>query len=256
MRRARLADNGRRSSGPRRPLRVPSSSDPTRSSRLLSSPTGHGSGGAVTLTIADPHAAVREGLPLLLREEGIDVVAGCATGEDAEGQIARYGPDLALVAVELRDMDGLALLGRLLRRGCPTAVVLYAAGDETEVLDAAVRAGAAGVVGTARPVAQLVRALRAVAAGGMWFDEEDWFDAPLSPAAEAALRRSDGLSEPERRVLALVAAGTSTDDIGAALSLSPHTVRTHVRNLMRKLDAQSRAHAVAIAMREDAIEVE
>ncbi len=89
----------------------------------------------------------------------------------------------------------------------------------------------------------------------MWFDADGSYAAPLSPDAEAALRRSDGLSDPERRVLARVAAGISTEDIAAALALSPHTVRTHVRNLMRKLDAQSRAHAVAIAIREDAIEV-
>jgi len=254
MRAARVADNGRDTLRPRRLPHLPSLIP--RPLAPLRPPTGHGPGGAVTLAIADPSAAVREGLPPLLREEGFDMVAGCATGEGAERQIARYVPDLALVAVDLGDMGGLALLGRLLRRGIATAVVLYAAGDEAEMVDAAVRAGAAGVVGTARPVAQLVRALRAVAAGGMWFDEDDWFDAPLSSAAEAALRRSDGLSGPERRVLALVAAGSATEDIGVALSLSPHTVRTHVRNLMRKLDAQSRAHAVAIAMREDAIEVE
>ena len=209
---------------------------------------------AVTLVIADPNAVVREGLPLLLRAEGIEVVAAGATGEGAEAQIVRHAPDLALVAVELRDMDGLTLLARLLRRGASTAVVLYA-GDENQVLDAALRAGAAGVVGLARPVAQLVHALRAVAAGGMGFDADGSHAAPLSPDAEAALRRSDGLSDPERRVLARVAAGISTEEIAAALALSPHTVRSHVRNLMRKLDAQSRAHAVAIAIREDAIEV-
>jgi len=231
-------------------------SDPRPLFAPLLPPTGPGPDAAVTLAIADPHAAVREGLPPLLQEQGFEVVAGCATGEDAEGQIARCAPDLALVAVDLEDMDGLDLLGRLLRRGASTAVVLYASGDEAQVVDAAVRAGAAGVVGTGRPVTQLARALHAVAAGGIWFDQDDSFDAPLSPAAEAALCRSDGLSEPERRVLALVAAGSSTEDIGGALSLSPHTVRTHVRNLMRKLDAQSRAHAVAIAIREDAIEVE
>ncbi|MGB2710712.1 MAG: helix-turn-helix transcriptional regulator, partial [Conexibacter sp.] len=64
-----------------------------------------------------------------------------------------------------------------------------------------------------------------------------------------------GLSGSELRVLALVADGRSTEEAADALSLSPHTVRTHLRNVMRKLEASSRAHAVAIAIREAAIEV-
>nr|WP_281381536.1 helix-turn-helix transcriptional regulator [Conexibacter arvalis] len=63
------------------------------------------------------------------------------------------------------------------------------------------------------------------------------------------------MSEAELRVLALVAEGRSTEAVAAALSLSPHTVRTHLRNVMRKLEASSRAHAVAIAIREEAIQV-
>jgi DNA-binding CsgD family transcriptional regulator len=103
-------------------------------------------------------------------------------------------------------------------------------------------------------VAQVARALRTVAAGGTWFHESDWVDAPLTPAAQRSVR-AEGLSDAERRVLALVAAGSSTESVAEALDVSLHTVRTHVRNLMRKLDAQSRAHAVAIAMREGAMDV-
>jgi DNA-binding CsgD family transcriptional regulator len=104
-------------------------------------------------------------------------------------------------------------------------------------------------------VAQLTRALRAVAAGRTWFGESDWVEAPLTPAAQQSVSRAEDLSEGERRVLALVAAGASTEEIGSSLNVSPHTVRTHVRNLMKKLDAQSRAHAVAIAMRESALDL-
>ena len=67
--------------------------------------------------------------------------------------------------------------------------------------------------------------------------------------------RSDRLSAKERAVLAELARGNSTDEIGLILSVSPHTVRTHVKNLMRKLDARTRAHAVAIALSERAIDV-
>lgn len=66
--------------------------------------------------------------------------------------------------------------------------------------------------------------------------------------------RSSRLSVRERDVLTRLAAGDSTDEVGASLAMSPHTVRTHLRNIMRKLDARTRAHAVAIALSDGAIE--
>jgi DNA-binding NarL/FixJ family response regulator len=204
----------------------------------------------VRVFVADPHAAVRDGLPGLLRPDAIVTVDVSATAEGVEEMIERHRPDAVLAASALCVLEGVSLPARLARCGLHTPVVIYAPGDGPEHITAAVNAGAAGIVGQGRPVAQVARALRTVAAGGMWFGERDWSDAPLTAGAGAALRRSDGLSVGERRVLALVAAGHDTDDIAASLSVSPHTVRSHVRNLMRKLDAQSRAHAVAIVMRE------
>ena len=67
--------------------------------------------------------------------------------------------------------------------------------------------------------------------------------------------RCERLSGKERLVLVELARGNSTEEIGVVLSVSPHTVRTHVKNLMRKLGARTRAHAVAIALSESAIEI-
>lgn len=210
---------------------------------------------SVSVLVADPHPVVREGLPLLLRDEGLLVVATAGTGALAEALTRRHEPDVVLLSGTLPDAEGAVVLARLLRAGVRAAVVLYVPETETEAVGDAVRAGAAGVVSTSRPVAQIARALRAVASGRTWFHEQDWVDAPLTPKAEQSVQRSDGLSDSEKRVLALVAAGASTETIATDLGVSPHTVRTHVRNLLRKLDAQSRAHAVAIAMREAAIDV-
>jgi DNA-binding CsgD family transcriptional regulator len=74
-------------------------------------------------------------------------------------------------------------------------------------------------------------------------------------SARTRRTRSDRLSRKERMVLAELARGNSTEEIGMALGVSPHTVRTHVKNLMRKLGARTRAHAVAIALLEHAIEI-
>jgi DNA-binding NarL/FixJ family response regulator len=209
----------------------------------------------IRLVVADRHAAVRDGLPLLLRDAGIGVVATAESADRLAAVLAVVSAEVALVSSGLAAGRGASALRQLIRRALGTPVLVYVDSDERDLISSAVHAGAAGVVGRGRPIAQLSRALRAVATGGQWFDEHDWSQAPLSAGAEDALRRSDGLSGAERRVLALVAAGTATEDIAAGLSVSPHTVRTHVRNLMRKLDAQSRAHAVAIAIRESAIEV-
>jgi DNA-binding NarL/FixJ family response regulator len=201
---------------------------------------------------------VREGLSLLLRSEGIEVLAAAGTGEGGAALVERHEPDLALIALDLADVDGIALARRIVQRGTRTAVVLYTDEEDGEQAAIAVHAGAAGVVAKRRAIAELASALRVVAAGGLWFNE----GAEPAPARRgtpivvtaARERRAAVLSVAERRVLALVADGSSTEAIALALSLSPHTVRTHVRNVMRKLEASSRAHAVAIAIREAAIE--
>jgi DNA-binding NarL/FixJ family response regulator len=213
---------------------------------------------ALRVVIVDPHAPVREGLPLLLRSEGIEVLAGAATGDGGEALIGQHEPDVALIACELADVDGMSLLSRLVQRGVRSALVLYT--DEEDIRQAAVamHAGAAGVVAKRRTIAELAAALRAVAAGGVWFNEAGDPDALHEPAivlADTRDRLTATLSGSELRVLALVADGSSTEEMADVLALSPHTVRTHLRNVMRKLRASSRAHAVAIAIREAAIEV-
>jgi DNA-binding NarL/FixJ family response regulator len=214
-----------------------------------------------SVVVVDPHPPVRDGLALLLAPEGITVLGGASTGAGGEALITRHEPDVALVAADLPDVDGLALVRRLVRRGLRSAVVLYAHDADCEDSAAAVHAGAAGLVAKRRSIPELADALRSVATGGLWFEERD--DEVLAPAPTPARplplppaqRRTSTLSSSELRVLALVADGGSTEATAEALSLSPHTVRTHMRNVMRKLEASSRAHAVAIALREAAIEL-
>lgn len=214
-----------------------------------------------SVVIVDPHPPVREGLSLLLAPEGLEVLGGASTGAGGEALILRHEPDVALVAADLPDVAGVALVRRLVQRGLRSAVMLYADDADCEDSAAAVNAGAAGLVAKRRTIPELAEALRSVATGGLWFEERD--DDALAPAPAPARplplphaqRRTSTLSGAELRVLALVAGGGSTEATAEALSLSPHTVRTHMRNVMRKLEASSRAHAVAIAIREAAIEV-
>jgi DNA-binding NarL/FixJ family response regulator len=225
----------------------------------FSAPADEAPPALLSVVIIDQHPPVREGLALLLPPEGLAVLAGASTGAGGEGLVVRHEPDIALVAADLPDVDGIALVRRLVGRGLRSAVVLYAQDADCEDSAAAVNAGAAGLVAKRRSITELAEALRLVATGGLWFEERD--DEALAPAPKSpqplplAPRRTSTLSSSELRVLALVADGGSTEATAEALSLSPHTVRTHMRNVMRKLEASSRAHAVAIAIRESAIEV-
>lgn len=224
-----------------------------------------GTEAVTSVVIVDPHPPVRDGLALLLPREGLAVLGGASTGAAGEALIVRHQPDVALIAAMLPDGEGLALLRRLVHRGLRSAVVLYADDADCEDSAGAVHAGAAGLVAKRRTVPELAEALRSVATGGLWFEERD--DDALAPMPAPApspahplplprdQRRTSTLSSSELRVLALVAEGGSTEATAEALSLSPHTVRTHMRNVMRKLEASSRAHAVAIAIREAAIKV-
>jgi len=213
--------------------------------------------GTLTAVVVDPHPPVRDGLPLLLAPEGIDVLGVASTGSHAEELIRRHEPDVALVALVLSDGDGLGLLRKLVRRGARSAVVLYTAEENGDAAAVAVHAGAAGVIAKRRTISELAEALRVVAGGGLWFNELGDVPPPAAtpPPVPGQERRTAALSGSELRVLALVADGRSTEEAADALSLSPHTVRTHLRNVMRKLHASSRAHAVAIAMREAAIDM-
>jgi DNA-binding NarL/FixJ family response regulator len=211
----------------------------------------------LAVVVMDAHAAVRDGLPLLLRGEGIEVLAATATLATGEQLVERHAPDVALVAMDLADADGFSALRRLVRQGTRSAVVLYTDDESERHAAAAMDAGAAGAVAKRRSIVELAAALRVVAGGGLWFNEGADREPTVAPAvlaSSAGAPRTAALSSAELRVLALVADGSSTEEMADRLSLSPHTVRTHLRNVMRKLEASSRAHAVAIAIREAAIQ--
>lgn len=140
---------------------------------------GEGPGGvSLSLLLVDDHAAVREGLALLVASEGMRVVAGVARGAEALAALAGRRLDLAIVDLSLEDEDGLTLVAELARRGVP-ALVYSMHGDAAHV-EGAVAAGASGYVTKAERAAVLLEAIRAVAAGGRF----------LSPgAAPSAGRR-------------------------------------------------------------------
>lgn len=203
---------------------------------------------ALRVVLADAHAVVRDGLPLLLRDHGVAVVAAAASAQAAAIAVERLRPDLALVCPTLPDAPPGRPLARLVDGGERTRLALYVDDPADERLGLAVEHGALGVVAKAHPASAVAGFLRRVASGRLSVGAQGLV--ALAPAPP----RTDGLTAGERRILGLLAAGHSTQAVAEALELSPHTVRTHVKNVLRKLGVASRAHAVAIAVRESALD--
>jgi DNA-binding NarL/FixJ family response regulator len=202
------------------------------------------------ILIVDDHPLTRDALAGLLAQNGFDVVGQAASGEEAIAAAGRLAPDLILLDLSMPEMDGLAALPRL-REASPGAevVVLTASGTDDNLL-AAIRAGAAGYLMKTEPPERIVGFLEGVANG----------EAALS--GQIARRLLDrvreggdhdaGVPEPIARVLSarevevllLLDDHLGTDEIATRLYISEHTVRSHVKSLLRKLNVSSRRQAL------------
>jgi DNA-binding NarL/FixJ family response regulator len=205
---------------------------------------------AERILLVDDHPLTRSALSGLLQQHGFDVVGEAADGESAIERAGELQPDLILLDLSMPGLDGLSALPRL-REAAPTCevVVLTASGEETNLL-AAIRAGAAGYLLKSEPPARIVDFLRGAANG----------EAALSGAVARRLLeqvrenggRSTGvpdaiaaaLSARELEVLLLLDEHLATDEIAQRLFISEHTVRSHVKSLLRKLGVSSRREAL------------
>jgi DNA-binding NarL/FixJ family response regulator len=207
----------------------------------------------IRVLVADDQLLVRAGLRAILDEPGIDVVAEAADGTEALAQTGIHRPDVVLMDIRMPEVDGLAATASIAADPDLAAVrvIIMTTYDLDEYVYTALRAGASGFLLKDAGYAEIVSAVRAVAAGG----------ALLSPAVTRRLieeftarprRPGDGerfgsLTAREHEVLLLVAAGLSNDEIGSRLAISPATAKTHVTRIQAKLGARDRAQLVVIA---------
>jgi DNA-binding NarL/FixJ family response regulator len=205
---------------------------------------------ATSVLIVDDHPLTRDALATLLRAHGLDVVGVASDGEEAIGEAGRLRPDLVLLDLSMPGLDGLTALPRL-REAAPDCevVVLTASGTEENLL-AAIRAGAAGYLLKTEPPERIAAFLDGVVNG----------EAALSGSIARRLldqvRNGNGrdvgvpdeiaatLSAREVEVLLLLDDHLGTDEIAKRLYISEHTVRSHVKSLMRKLGVSSRREAL------------
>jgi DNA-binding NarL/FixJ family response regulator len=203
----------------------------------------------IKLAVVEDHEALRTGMELLLGRNGCVIVGGA--GDAAEGYelIVGTSPDVAVVDVNLPDESGASLSRRLLSEDPELGILLYTGADDHETLQEALDCGARGFALKAGPPGELVEAIRAVAGG------EGYVDPRLRSTllGRSTTDQIGALSPREREVLDLLARGFTGEQAAERLHLSPETVRTHVRNAMGKLEASTRAHAIAIALRQGEI---
>ena len=196
------------------------------------------------VVLIDSHEATRDGLEALLERRGIRTLGSGGTGAEAIELLRESQPDVAVIPARLPDQDGLRLIRRLRREHPDIQVLVYTAVEDVKVLAEALECGARGFVLKLGGTTDLIRALRLVAQGERYVD----------PAIRALIEAEVGgerlrLTKREREVFDLLAQGLTGEEIAARLSLSPETVRTHIRNGMEKLDAHTRAGAVAQALK-------
>jgi DNA-binding NarL/FixJ family response regulator len=203
--------------------------------------------------VVDDHVAVRAGVKMILSGDAeLRMVGEAASGEAAVTMAAKRRPDVILMDLVLGPgMDGVEATARILRDQPEIGVIMFTAYGERHQLAQGLDAGARGYVLKDAQPDDVIRAVKTVASGGAYVDPS--LGAELVSAD--ALRQLTRLTQRERDILTMMAAGMPSRQIAANLHLSTETIRTHLRLAMRKLDADTRTQAVALAIREKLIEV-
>ncbi|MDX6520181.1 MAG: hypothetical protein QOF08_786 [Gaiellales bacterium] len=197
----------------------------------------------ITCLIVDDHEVVREGLRLSLsRSENIRVVGEASDGQAAVTLAKRRKPNVVILDVRMPGMDGLAAAKEITSEVPETAVLMFTAFAERSLLTRGLESGAKGYILKEAPHQTIVRAIQKVAEG------DGYVDPALMPAF-LTKERENMLTAREREILQLLADGMSNADVAAKLFISQETVKSHVRHILSKLEADTRTHAVAIALR-------
>jgi len=209
----------------------------------------------IRLLLVDDDPLVRAGLSLMLGgAEDIEIVGEAADGTEVEGAVDRTRPDVVLMDIRMPSVDGLTATERLRGRpDAPQVVVLTTFHADEQVLRA-LRAGAAGFVLKDTPPAEILAAVRRVAAGDPVLSPTVTRQLMAHAAGTAADRRKarareriDALNDREREVAVAVGQGLSNAEIAAALYMSVATVKTHVSRVLAKLGLNNRVQIALLA---------
>jgi DNA-binding NarL/FixJ family response regulator len=207
----------------------------------------------IRVVIVDDQPVVRAGVARILGpDDGFEVVAQCDDGDEVIDAVGAHQPDLVLMDVRMRRMDGVSATRLVRDAPAPPPVLILTTFDEDDVLWDVLDAGAAGFVLKDSSAEDLIAAARAVAGGAAWLDAKvaprvlQAFRASVRPRLEQAAR-VDELTQREHDVLRHIARGETNAEIAASLHISEGTVKTHIGAIFAKLGARDRAGAIVFA---------
>jgi DNA-binding NarL/FixJ family response regulator len=198
----------------------------------------------------DDHPTVRKGLGLMFGQaDDLELVGSVESGEEVVAAVERLRPEVVIVDVRLPGIDGLSVVKRISQDAPGVKTVVFSAYGDKRLLSDALSAGADAYVLKGSPPEDLLRAVRTVSQG------KPFVDPSLSPALLMSQVGPDApLSEREREILQLLAGGLHTQQVATRIGLSVETVKSDTKRAIQKLEADTRVHAVAIALRQALIE--
>ncbi|MFB7469036.1 response regulator [Streptomyces sp. NPDC056224] len=204
----------------------------------------------IRVVLVDDHQVVRRGLRTFLEvQDDIEVVAEASDGEEGVARAEELRPDVILMDVKMPGTDGIEALRRLRELANPARVLIVTSFTEQRTVIPALRAGAAGYVYKDIDPDALAGAIRSVHAGHVLLQPEVAATLLSQEEQSPSAGRPGSLTEREREVLGLIADGRSNREIARALVLSEKTVKTHVSNILMKLDLSDRTQAALWAVR-------
>jgi DNA-binding NarL/FixJ family response regulator len=204
---------------------------------------------SIKVLIVDDHPLLREGLAAVIAgEPDMTIVAEACDGREAIECFRKHRPDVTLMDLQMPEMDGVASTAAIRSEWSDARIVMLTTYQGDAQALRALKAGASGYLLKSMVRINLLEAIRSVHAGRRYIPRE-------IAAVLAAHVTDDSLSVREIEVLRRIAAGGSNKLIAAQLSLSEDTVKSHIRNIMSKLSANDRTHAVTIALKRGIIDV-
>ncbi|MEU7736895.1 response regulator transcription factor [Streptomyces griseus] len=207
----------------------------------------------IRVLLVDDHQVVRRGLRTFLEiQEDIEVVGEASDGAEGVARTEELRPDVVLMDIKMPGTDGIEALRRLRELDNPAKVLIVTSFTEQRTVVPALRAGASGYVYKDVDPDALAGAIRSVHAGHVLLQPEVAGALLAQDDAGAGTGRGSTLTEREREVLGLIADGRSNREIARAFVLSEKTVKTHVSNILMKLDVADRTQAALWAVRNGA----
>jgi DNA-binding NarL/FixJ family response regulator len=192
--------------------------------------------------VADDHPALVAAVSDFLESNGFEVVGRASDGLATVAGVKETMPDIALVDYRMPHLEGAELLAQLRESAPEMLIAVYTADADQSIVSVVFDEGAHALILKDAPLADLANALELICSGRRYVD-------PALARIALGATGKPTLTPRESEVLAHVADGLSHDEIGRQLSISPETVRTHVRKACERLNARTRTHAVATALR-------